>query len=200
MVSSFLGMGRLSRDFTEHLSKQQRVPKPMEEEREQRKPHFCPMNLETFLERERIQYKNLNNHGVFESKPQNSECDAWTMLLLKFASDNPGSFSLLTSSKPTFLETFVKMLITEGIWSPLCLKKAPKKLELVHSNVQVSGRVTWWRCALRILNSQATFHSNTEQKDVAKAYHRICKYLIITDVNSESHTVNTDSVRLATRY
>lgn len=46
--------------------------------------------------------------------------------LLKVISENPGLFCLLTSSKTTFLETFLKMLITEEIWSPLCLKKDKK--------------------------------------------------------------------------
>jgi len=64
------------------------------------------------------------------------------MLLLKVVADYLGLFCLLTSGKTTFLDTFFKMLITEEIWSPLCLKKAKKRSELAHSNVQISGRIT----------------------------------------------------------
>lgn len=49
-------------------------------------------------------------------------------LLLNVVSVTLGLFSLLTSSKITFLERFLKMLITEEIWSHLCLKKAKKKI------------------------------------------------------------------------
>ena len=88
----------------------------MEEERQQRKPHLCP-----------IQHKNLNNHEMFEPKTQNSDYEIGTRLLLKVVSDNLGLFCLLISSN-TFLEMFLKILITEEIWSPLCLKKAKKKI------------------------------------------------------------------------
>lgn len=97
---------------------------------------------------------------MFESKPQNSDYNIWMKLLLKVVSDNLGFFCPLTCSKTTFLETLLKMPITEEIWSPLCLKKAKKKLQLVQSNMQTSGRITWCCCALWILNTQATLYSN----------------------------------------